>query len=156
MGALLDFHHKNAPAVHLLQTHAKFGIPFDHVCAFEISKIKTKEVCQKVPDNLMAACHWINLGIETSDPKSKMNPWKLVRENFGEDDFVVVKLDVDNGNVEEEMVKQLLEDNELVKMVDQFCFEHHVSLKEWWPHRKVSLFSLLGVIHPRVERQNRS
>jgi hypothetical protein len=37
----------------------------------------------------------INLGIE-ANPKSKMNPWKMVRENFREDDLVVVKLDIDS------------------------------------------------------------
>jgi hypothetical protein len=94
MGASLNFHGNKTPAIYLTDTYAKFGLPFDHVYAFEITRIEPEKVYQKI-DKLMAAYHWINLGIE-ANPKSKMNPWKMVRENFREDDLVVVKLDIDS------------------------------------------------------------
>jgi hypothetical protein len=36
--------------------YAKFGLPFDHVYAFEITRIEPEKVYQKI-DKLMAAYH---------------------------------------------------------------------------------------------------
>jgi hypothetical protein len=143
MGASLvfDFHKEETPVLDLLQLYAKFGIHFDHYYAYELKPHDPNQVFQKVPQEFLASYHWMNVGVET-DRQSKLNPWKLLKENFQPDDFIVVKLDIDKTSIELELVDQLLEDEHLVKLVDQFYFEHHVSLTEWWPYEETAKKSL--------------
>jgi hypothetical protein len=130
MGASLDFHAgKTSPAVYLTELYRKFGFTFDHIYAYEVTPKEPANVFEKVPDHLMAAYHWINVGVET-DPKSSLNPLKMILENFNEDDFIVIKLDIDTSFIEVPLAKQLLNDTALHKLVDQFYFEHHVMMRE--------------------------
>jgi hypothetical protein len=130
MGASLDFHSgETSPAVYLTELYRKFGFSFDHIYAYEVTPKVPASVFQKVPDHLMAAYHWINVGVE-SDPTSSLNPLKMILDNFNEDDFIVVKLDIDTSFIEVPLAKQLLNDKKLPGLVDQFYFEHHVKLGE--------------------------
>jgi hypothetical protein len=130
MGASLDFHASDVqPAVYLTSLFRKFGFRFDHIYAYEISPKKPAQVFERVPDELKAAYHWINVGVE-SDPNSGLNPLKMLLENYDEDDFIVIKLDIDTAHVEVPLANQLLEDDRFARLVDSFYFEHHVFLKE--------------------------
>ena len=73
----------------------------------------------------------------TQEEGHKLNPLHSIIKQLNEDDFVVLKLDIDTPNVEIPLVKQLLEDKEGIyhRLIDQFYFEHHVRLAEmkgWW------------------------
>jgi hypothetical protein len=130
MGASLDFHGgRTSPAVYLTELYRKFGFPFDHIYAYEVTPKEPASVFQKVPEHLMAAYHWINVGVET-DPNSSLNPLKMILENFNEDDFIVIKLDIDTSSIEVPLANQLLTDTKLQGLVDQFYFEHHVMMRE--------------------------
>jgi hypothetical protein len=138
MGASLDFHNtdKTQPAVYLTELFRKFGFPFDHVYAFEVKPEEAEKVYQKLPPHLLAAYHWINVGV-SSDPDSNLNPLKLILENFREDDLIVVKLDIDTSAIEVPLALQLLKDDRYSKLIDQFYFEHHVrndELAKDWRH----------------------
>ena len=61
---------------------------------------------------------------------AKMNPLHSILTAFNEDDFIVVKLDVDTLSVELPLAKQMLNNEVYHKLVDQFYFEHHVHLRE--------------------------
>jgi hypothetical protein len=78
---------------------------------------------------MRASYHWINVGVD-ADPTSDLNPFKMLLENFDEDDFIVVKLDIDTASVESPLAQQLLNDTRLHGLVDQFYFEQHVMLRE--------------------------
>ena len=58
------------------------------------------------------------------------NPFRLILDEYTENDFIVVKLDVDTPTVEIPMAKLLLEDDSLASLVDVFYFEHHVPMRE--------------------------
>ena len=67
----------------------------------------------------------------------KLNPLHSVLKTFDEDEFVVVKLDIDKASIEYPLAHQLLDDKDgfYHKLVDQFYFEHHVVLAgiaPWW------------------------
>lgn len=98
MGASLEFHAKQgiAPAVYILEMYKKFGFKFDHIYAFEIKQQQPQTVFDKVPAELLPNYHWMNVGVE-SDPNGKMNPLRMLLEQYGEDDFVVIKLDIDTS-----------------------------------------------------------
>jgi hypothetical protein len=80
-----------------------------------------------------AAYHWINVGVE-NDQQSVLNPLQMLADHYNEDDFIVVKLDIDTPSVEVPLAYQLLEDEQISRLVDQFYFEHHVYLKELSPY----------------------
>jgi hypothetical protein len=127
MGTSLNFHAGDAtkPALYLTELFRKFGFPFDHVYVFEVKPTEADEVYRKLPPHLLAAYHWINVGV-SADPKSKLHPLKLILENFHEDDLIIVQLDIDTSSVEVSLAMQLLTDNRHSKLIDQFYFEHHV------------------------------
>lgn len=133
MGASLQFHGRTqSPAVHLVELFRKFGVPFDHIYAYEQTQIKPDQVFQKVPDHLRAAYHWINVGVD-ADPNSSLNPLKMLLENYDKDDLVVIKLDIDHSSIELPLAMQLLEDERYSGLVDHFYFEHHVNQLELKP-----------------------
>lgn len=130
VGADLDFHGTSfAPAMHVLNLYKKFGFYFDHIYAYEITPKEASQVFKKVPAVFFAAFHWINVGAEI-DPQNKLNPLKMLADNFHKDDFIVLKLDIDTPSIETPLVNQLLHDERFTGLVDQFYFEHHVYLKE--------------------------
>ena len=101
---------------------------------FEIEEKDPKVVYEiSLPEEYMASYHWINnIGVSAKKAGDKLNPFHSVIKKFNEDDFVVVKLDIDTSSVEVPLVLQLLEDKDGVysKIIDQFYFEHHVHLGE--------------------------
>ena len=122
MGAALDFHGTNQPIVTLLRQYEKFGFVFDHIYGFEIKEKDPKVVYEmSLPEEYMASYHWINIGVSAKEG-DKLNPLHSVIKKFNEDDFVVVKLDIDTSSVEVPLALQLLEDKDGVysKIIDQF------------------------------------
>jgi hypothetical protein len=117
------------PTLYLLDVYKRFGFRFDHVYAYEMAPTTPDRVFQLVPEELFPNYHWINVGVE-SDPKGKMNPLRMLLQQYTEEDFVVIKLDIDTSWIELPLVHQLLEDDQYNKLVDQFYFEHHVFQKE--------------------------
>mmetsp|Transcript_8811 Transcript_8811/g.12836 ORF Transcript_8811/g.12836 Transcript_8811/m.12836 type:complete len:270 (+) Transcript_8811:504-1313(+) len=134
MGASLSFHRRGVvPIVHLLNEYKKFGFVFDHIYGFEITQQDPNEVYNDLlPEEFMSSYHWINVGVNATHG-GKLNPLDSILRSFNEDDLVVVKLDVDTTSVEVPLAKQLLNDDSLNKLVDQFYFEHHVFMNEIAP-----------------------
>lgn len=134
MGASLIFHgqvNMGSPTMQLLDQYRTFGIIFDHIYAYEVRQTPAELVYKHVPAHLQSAFHWINMGVNADPNDANMqNPFKLLLENFDEDDLIVVKLDVDNPDVERMLVTQLDQSPELLKLIDIFYFEHHVNQNE--------------------------
>jgi hypothetical protein len=101
MGASLVFHRNSgtSPAEYILETYKRFGFKFDHVYAYEVTPQEPAQVFQLVPEDLLPNYHWINVGVE-SDPNGKLNPLRMLLNEYNEDDFVVIKLDIDTGTCE--------------------------------------------------------
>jgi hypothetical protein len=138
LGASLAYHGTQAsrglgteapPALVLLDLYRKFGVKFDHIYAYEMKPHESMEVFEQLPDHYQAAYHWINVGV-SSHNESKHNPLKMLKQNYEEDDMVIVKLDVDTPELERELAEQVKNDPELAKLIDHFYFEHHVFQKE--------------------------
>ncbi len=134
MGASLQFHGKRgSPAIYLTDLYERFGFPFDHIYAFEIKAKDPGEVFRLLPPKLLSAYHWINVGV-SPEPDHPLNPFTILKQRFNKDDLIIVKLDIDTPAVEMPLVRQLLGDDELIELVDQFYFEHHVQLAEMKPY----------------------
>jgi len=136
MGASLSFHHGERaaqPVVELLSLYEKFGFHFDHIYAFEMTFTNPEKVYKDLlPEKYLPNYHWINVGVNHEEG-DKLNPLHSILSTFDEDDFIVVKLDIDTASIEVPLAHQLLEGGEggmYHKLVDQFYFEHHVRLGE--------------------------
>ena len=80
---------------------------------------------------LPAVYRWINIPAVT-DLKSPSHPWNYIRSLSYPEDYVVVKLDIDTPAVEIELMQQLLDDDTLNPLIDEFYFEHHVNVTAMW------------------------
>ena len=134
MGASLSFHSgSRSPAIELLELYKKFGINFDHIYGFEVTKSDPNEVFgDLLPKDLLSVYHWINVGV-SAEVGGKLNPLHSILEKFSEDDLIVIKLDIDTSSIETPLAKQLLDggpNGTYHLLVDQFYFEHHVHLGE--------------------------
>ena len=90
-------------------------------------------VFEALPVAYRSSYHWMNVGVDP-DPQHQHNPWNLLLNYFNEDDFVVVKLDIDTPHIEHDLADQLLANPRLLNMIDQFYFEHHVNQHELYGH----------------------
>jgi hypothetical protein len=141
LGASLSFHGSyKVPILDLIDEFYKFGFRFDHIYGYEITPTDPKHVVEALPEHIFASYHWINVGV-SDDPLAKTNPWNMIMQNFRKEDFVVVKLDIDTPILEESLVNQLRNNPNISQLVDVLYFEHHVLLKELFPHWKTKMKS---------------
>jgi hypothetical protein len=136
MGAALDFHSKEVlpPPVVFWNEYRRAGFHFDHIYGFEMKEKVPAKVFKVLPPDYLAAFHWINIGV-SSDPESPYNPlYNILLKHYNEDDFVVVKLDIDTPSVEMELIMEMLEDKRLHSLIDVFYFEHHALVAEMDEH----------------------
>jgi hypothetical protein len=130
MGASLQFHGtRPSPALEVLEQYRKMGFVFDHIYGYEKLEENAVTVFEALPTQYSAAYHWINVGV-SAELDHKHNPWNILLNNYNEDDFVVIKLDIDSPSIEKSLAYQLLNNPRLVKIIDQFYFEHHVNQQE--------------------------
>ena len=122
----------------IFEWYRKQGIVFDQVHAWE----PTKHVVHtdSLDPDLVKALHFHNVGV-TAGPSDQHNPLALILKLCKQKDIVVFKLDIDNP-MEMRLVRQLLNDPELLSLVDEFYYEHHV-------HNEVMRMHGLGGNDPR-------
>lgn len=103
------------------------GIQFAHIFAFEAKTHDAKVVFDRIPSNLIPNYHWYNVKI-SSDPKDKFFAWRFLKEVAQKRDYVLVKLDIDNTQVEEGIVNYLIQDKGAMELIDEMFWEHHVNI----------------------------
>jgi hypothetical protein len=108
-----------------METFRRFGFPFDHIYAFEITPIPPADVYAKLPEYYRHSYHWHNLGV-SPEMDSAQNPLKILLDTLNDEDLVVIKLDIDTPAIEMAMVMQIVEDPRYETLVDHFYFEQHV------------------------------
>ncbi len=66
----------------------------------------------------------------TAEIGSRYNPLTLLKAIAQPQDFVVVKLDIDQPTIEFALIDQILNDTSVSRLIDEFFFEHHSTAKE--------------------------
>lgn len=107
-----------------VDAYARRGIDFDRILLWEAAIADPKKYWKSVPADLVPKMQYYNTPLTVEPPD---NLWHAVRALAKPEDFVVVKIDVDNYELEVSLVNQLLASPDLINLVDELFWEHHVN-----------------------------
>ncbi len=87
-----------------------------------------QEVWRQVPADVKPFYHWFNIPADPT-PGSLDNPLEMMKVLCKPEDFVVLKLDIDNQPVEMQFIAQIQADKALSRLIDEMFFEHHIFIE---------------------------
>jgi hypothetical protein len=129
--------HDTIGAKWFVDLYAKRGVTIDRLISFEDVQHSPEQIYRNVPPALMGKYVYINMPV-SSDAASALNPWNVLLHTAKKQDYVIVKLDIDNSEIDRQLVLQLISNKSIHDVVDEFYFEHHVNSKEmnqyWGSH----------------------
>jgi hypothetical protein len=124
--------------------YEKRGIVWDGIFCWEATLMDTSNIWNKIPGRLKHIYHWYNIPVSSEKGHSD-NALEYIKAVAKPEDFVVLKIDIDNTPIESEIIKQILESDELINLIDQLYFEHHVNVlpmhQYWGTQNEVSTLS---------------
>jgi hypothetical protein len=105
-----------------------YGIHWDGIYAWEAAAYSPSEAWANIPSHIKPIYHWYNIPVnpEVGHPDNALEYIKIVTKP---EDYVLLKIDIDNNAVEEALIRQLLDSKELMALVDELYFEHHVNVE---------------------------
>jgi hypothetical protein len=109
-----------------VETYERRGIRWDGIFAWEAGPQDSATVWSQIPAHLKPIYHWYNIPAH-SDPEHPDNALNHIMRIARPEDYVVVKLDIDNTPVEEALMSQILFSSRLRGLIDDLFFEHHVN-----------------------------
>ena len=112
----------------------RHGIDIDHIEACEGST-SPANFKKTVPAEFVARTHYHQQWISSTPSRTPFIP-TIIRNTAKKSDYVLFKLDIDNGPIEKGTVDHLLsDDNDDLEWIDEFLWEHHVDnyiMGRWW------------------------
>jgi hypothetical protein len=111
-----------------VETYESRGVSWDGIFAWEASVYPPDQLWSLVPRHLKPIYHYYNVPVNPELGHSD-NALEYIRSVANPADFVVLKIDIDNTPVEEALIQQILASDELLGLIDEFYFEHHVNTK---------------------------
>lgn len=105
------------------------GVEFDEIWAWEAEQTSSHQFWQSVPDTLVSRLHFYNTF--ASDQRSLSSPIGIIEQQFRSGDFVVIKLDIDNENLENKIMSEIMD---IRHMVGELFFEKHFDAAEMHPY----------------------
>ena len=101
---------------------------------WETTNHDPRKVMNVVPGHVKPFYHWFN-SFTNANPGSWDNPLNQMLRHVEPEDYVVFKLDIDKYEIERPLIDAILDNRELYERVDEFYFEHHVTVEPmmaWW------------------------
>lgn len=109
-----------------VRTYQRHGIAFDRMFMWEARSYDPNDLSKSVPRELMPTYQYYNVPA-SPDPDDPSSPVGVLRRVAQPGDFVVFKLDIDNGTVDNGTVDSILTNPEVASLIDVFLFEHHIN-----------------------------
>ena len=110
-------------------TYRAYGADFSEIYAWELTQVNATTFFSDIPDHLKPSYHYFNEGMSPAWG-SWDNPLRHVLQRTSPDDFVVVKLDIDSGQIEAGIIDAIAGAKQTVApLIDELFFEHHVSME---------------------------
>ncbi|KAG1668116.1 hypothetical protein FOA52_003903 [Chlamydomonas sp. UWO 241] len=113
----------------MVQHFEDLGIEFDRMLFWEARPMAAADVFRDVPRSNMHAFQYFNVPC-SSDPMDPANPLNVLKRIGTAEDYVVVKLDIDNSAVEAEFISQILNDPDIHSRINEFFWEPHYQMPE--------------------------
>jgi hypothetical protein len=111
----------------IVDEYERTGVQFSGIWAWEAQPHPPEDVWNRVPSHLKPIYHWYNIAANPS-PGHADNALEYIRRMATADDYVVVKIDIDNNPVEETILQQITESDDILALIDELYFEHHVDV----------------------------
>eukprot|EP00667_Euglena_gracilis_P016347 EG_transcript_17098 len=108
-----------------VDTFRQKGFNFHRIFLWEMTRIDHTKYWERVPTEAVHRMQFFNTAA-SDDPQHAMNPLRLMLKVARPEDYVVLKLDIDNNEVEVNLIQQLLHNPKLVALVDELFWENHV------------------------------
>jgi hypothetical protein len=77
--------------------------------------------------------HWYNTPVNPAFNHSD-NALEYIAKVAKPEDWVVLKIDIDNSPVEMELLERILHDTQISSLIDELYFEHHVNVGPMLPY----------------------
>lgn len=107
----------------MLLHYEERGIHFHRHLLWEANPMDPVHLFRVVPARFHSAYQFFNTPVNAE--QDDRNPLNILKKIATRDDFVVVKLDIDNSAIEQKFVSQILNDEMLASLVDEFFWEPH-------------------------------
>ena len=109
-----------------MDTYASRGFHFDRILAWEAQRHAPQDIFAQYPTDVFGRVSYYNI---PADPEegARGNPLRVLKQLTRKEDFVVIKIDIDNDPVELAFIQQILHDPAISELIDELYFEHHVS-----------------------------
>mmetsp|Transcript_16953 Transcript_16953/g.25498 ORF Transcript_16953/g.25498 Transcript_16953/m.25498 type:complete len:538 (-) Transcript_16953:94-1707(-) len=109
-----------------IDEYERRGLRFDRILLWEArSDINHSHYWSTVPAELRPRMSYYNVPL-SANMGHHHHLWTTLKALVKPDDFVAVKLDIDNHDIEVALVRQLLNSPDLISLIDEFFWEHHV------------------------------
>lgn len=108
-----------------VDTYAAQGIIFDRLLLWEVKPIQPADFFSEVPLEVYGKVSYYNVPAQMS-LNAPGNPIRILKQISHIEDFVMLKIDIDNETLEIAFIKQILSDPEVFSLIDELYFEHHV------------------------------
>lgn len=112
-----------------LEGYGQKGITFDEIWCWEAVETGAHEYWRSVPDDYVSKLHFYNT--YASDDTGPAAPLGILHKTFQKGDFVVIKLDIDNEELENNIMQKL---KDVRHMVGELFFEKHFDAAEMRPY----------------------
>lgn len=109
-----------------VETYRARGINFDRILAWEVDLQEPAKIFNAIPLKMFGRTSYYNI---PASPVAnvKENALTVMKQICHVDDFVVIKIDIDNPEVESAMIDEILSDVNVSSLIDELFYEHHVS-----------------------------
>lgn len=101
------------------------GFKLGRYIAWEEFPMNAERYFDAIPAEMATKYTFFNTKI-SSDPSSRMYPWRFLSELAHDFDHIVVKMDNNQYQTEMELLKILASDPNLLELVDEMFFEYHI------------------------------
>ena len=106
-------------------SYKRHGIEFDRLLLWEANPTPAAAIFSDLPKDVWHKYQYFNWPA-SSNSSDASSPLHIIKKIAKPGDFVVLKLDIDTPSVELPILRDLLNDPELLDLVDEFFFEYHV------------------------------
>ncbi len=110
-----------------IETYEKRGVVWKGIWGWEATPQDPAKTWEVIPARLKPYYHWYNIPV-SSVPGHANNALAYIKEAARPEDYVLLKLDIDHNPTEMGIINQVLASDELLRLVDEIYFEHHVNV----------------------------